>query len=333
MVEMPKDGWVVAVCTSPDKGDRKTPVEIAEMVADHGIDGDAHAGAWHRQISLLAASDIQEMRERGLDLAPGAFGENLVVDDVDLHRLGIGTTMAIGDSEIEITQIGKVCHSRCAIYFQTGDCIMPRDGIFARVTGSGPVRPGALVRVIGEVTRSTLQVGCVTVSDRAAAGEAGDTAGPAVADLVRQAWDAHLAWMGVVPDEEETIIDRLRNLAGRGLDLVITVGGTGCAHRDRTPEATLSVIDREIPGLAEAMRLTSAEITPHAWLQRGVCGILGSTVVVNLPGSRKAAVENLESILIPLQHAVDHVRGCANHPESDRERGTAKSLNPPAVRD
>jgi len=257
----------------------------------------------------------------------------LVVDDMDLHCLGIGTTMAVGDGEIQITQIGKVCHSRCAIYFQTGDCIMPRDGVFARVVRSGTVRPGAAVRVLNEVARSAVQAGIVTVSDRAAAGEAGDTAGPAVANLVSEFLDAHVAWSGVVPDEERSIADRLENLAGRGLDLVVTAGGTGCAHRDRTPEATRAVIDREIPGLAEAMRLASAAITPHAWLQRGVCGILGSTVVVNLPGSRKAAVENLAAILDPLRHAVDHVRGRATHPESDRERGTAKSSNLSVLRD
>ncbi len=124
---------------------------------------------------------------------------------------------------------------------------------------------------------------------------------------------------------------RLGDLAGRGLDLVVTVGGTGCAHRDRTPEATRSVIDRFIPGLAEAMRLASAGITPHAWLQRGVCGILGSTVVINLPGSRKAAVENLTTILEPLRHAVDHVRGRATHPESDRERGGGENRGLPVV--
>lgn len=315
-------GSVRAVCVSAQKGETKAEVGGAMLVSGHGIEGDAHAGSWHRQVSLLAQSDVDIMRERGLDLEPGAFGENLVVDGVDLRRLGIGSKIEVGEGVLEITQIGKACHSRCAIYFQTGDCIMPRDGVFARVLEGGQVRPGSAVRVVKEVPRSALQVAVMTVSDSAAAGTAGDTAGPAVADLLVQRLGAHVAWTGVVPDEEERIADCLVELAERGLDLVATAGGTGCAARDRTPEATRAVIEREIPGLAEAMRAASSEITPHAWLQRGVCGIRRSTVIVNLPGSRKAAVENLEVVLPVLPHAIQLLRGDTAHPESARERET-----------
>ena len=317
------EGRVVAVCTSPDKGDTKTAVDRAELIANHGIEGDAHAGPWHRQVSLLAEGDIDGMRERGLDLEPGDFGENLVVDGLDLDRLGIGSTIRVGDGELEITQIGKMCHSRCAIYYQAGDCIMPRAGVFAMVVAGGTVRPGSEVSVIHRVGRDTVMAGVITVSDSVSAGTAVDTAGPAVGELLIEALQAHVAWSGVVPDEEDEIARRIVDLAERGIDLVVTAGGTGCALRDRTPEATRTVIDREIPGLAEAMRLASSKITSHAWLQRGLCGILGSTVVINLPGSRKAAVENLEVIVEVLRHAIQLLRGHTAHPETDAERAGA----------
>lgn len=313
-------GTVIAVCVAPAKGERKRAVDRALLVADHGLDGDAHAGPWHRQVSLLAVSDIEDMRARGLELAHGDFGENLVVEGCGLGTLGIGSRLAVAEAELELTQIGKTCHSRCAIYFQTGDCIMPRDGVFARVVRGGEVWPGASIRVPHSVPRSVIQTAVVTVSDSAAAGAAHDTAGPAVAELIEAGLGGHVASTLVVPDEQDQIAARLVDLSDRGLDIVVTTGGTGCAARDRTPEATLSVIDREVPGLAEAMRAASSGITRNAWLQRGVCGIRGATLIVNLPGSRKAAIENLEAVLPVLEHAVELLRGETRHHEHDDER-------------
>lgn len=319
------DGSVIAVCVAPCKGERKRAVERARLVEDHGLDGDAHAGPWHRQVSLLALSDIDDMRDRGLELEPGDFGENLVVDGCGLERLGIGSRVAIADAELEITQIGKACHSRCAIYHQTGDCIMPRAGVFARVVRGGEVEPGAPMRVLQAVHRAVIQAAVVTVSDSAAAGIARDTSGPAVAELLETGLGSRVASTAIVPDEQDQIAARLVDLSDRGLDIVVTTGGTGCAARDRTPEATLSVIHRDVPGLAEAMRAASAETTPNAWLQRGVCGIRGTTLIVNLPGSRRAATENLEVILPVLEHAVELLRGQTRHRDHDNERRSAAS--------
>jgi molybdenum cofactor synthesis domain-containing protein len=314
------DGTVLAVCVAASKGEQKRTVDRVLAVTDHGLEGDAHAGDWHRQVSLLAADDIDEMRDRGLDLEPGDFGENLVVDGLELHSLGIGSRLEVADAELEITQIGKACHSRCAIYNQAGDCIMPRNGVFTSVRRSGELIPGSAVRVVHRVPRTAMQAAVVTVSDSGAAGEARDTAGPAVAELLSAEIGANIAWTGIEPDEQELLAQRLVELSDRGLDLVVTAGGTGCAERDRTPEATRSVIDREVPGLAEAMRQASAEITPRAWLQRGVAGIRRSTLIVNLPGSRKAATENLAAILDVLPHAIDLLHGNTHHHEHDHER-------------
>ncbi len=320
------DGALRFVCTSRRKGTVKQAVKAARAVADHGIEGDAHAGGRHRQISLLGEHDIDTMRAMGLELEPGAFGENLIVRGTDLDGLGIGSRLRIGKVELEVTQIGKVCHSRCAIYHRTGDCIMPRAGVFARVLCGGELTPGAAVALLHRVPRDATQAAVLTVSDSCAAGTAEDTAGPAVASLIVDRLSAHLGWTGVAADSYEGLICRLKDLCDRRLDLVVTTGGTGCAARDVTPEATRAVIEREVPGLAEAMRAASLEITPHALLQRGVAGIRGTSLIVNLPGSRKAAVENLEVILPALAHAVQLLRGDTAHPEDPRRASTEAGL-------
>jgi len=135
-------GNVVAVCISSSKGERKTPVAAVELREEHGIVGDAHAGPWHRQVSLLARESIDKMRALGLDVTTGDFAENLTTEGVDLLALPIGTRLSVGNAELEITQIGKECHTRCAIYHQAGDCVMPKEGIFARVLRGGMVKPG-----------------------------------------------------------------------------------------------------------------------------------------------------------------------------------------------
>ena len=135
-------GKVVAVCISSSKGERKTPVAAVELREEHGIVGDAHAGPWHRQVSLLARESIDKMRALGLDVTTGDFAENLTTEGVDLLALPIGTRLSVGAAELEVTQIGKECHTRCAIYYQAGDCVMPKEGIFARVLRGGIVRPG-----------------------------------------------------------------------------------------------------------------------------------------------------------------------------------------------
>jgi MOSC domain-containing protein YiiM len=143
-------GQVVSVNVSETTGVRKTPVDGAEVLEDRGLDGDAHAGDWHRQVSLLAQESIDSMVELGLDVGPGDFAENLTTRGIELVSLPIGTVLQIGsDIEMEVSQIGKECHSKCAIYYQAGDCVMPREGIFATVRHGGRVEPGDPVTVVG----------------------------------------------------------------------------------------------------------------------------------------------------------------------------------------
>jgi MOSC domain-containing protein YiiM len=141
------NGTIVAVCISENKGERKKQVPAVKLKEDHGIVGDAHAGPWHRQVSLLALESIQKMQALGLSVDAGDFAENITTRGIDLPSLPVGERLTLGDTLLEVTQIGKECHTRCAIYYQAGDCVMPKEGIFARVIEGGVVKPGDPVRV------------------------------------------------------------------------------------------------------------------------------------------------------------------------------------------
>lgn len=133
---------VEAVCISEKKGERKVPVAAAVLRENHGIVGDAHAGDWHRQVSLLAEESIDKMRALGLDVTAGDFAENITTSGIELVSLPIGSRLQIGETLLEVTQIGKECHTRCAIFYQAGDCVMPKEGIFAKVITGGIIKPG-----------------------------------------------------------------------------------------------------------------------------------------------------------------------------------------------
>jgi len=141
-------GRIKAISISKDRGTRKYNVPAAELEVDFGIEGDAHRGNWHRQVSLLAQESIKKMRAKGAKVAAGDFAENITTEGIDLQSLTIGSKLRVGpDAELEITQFGKECHSDCEIFQQIGDCIMPREGVFAKVTMPGRVEPGDSIEV------------------------------------------------------------------------------------------------------------------------------------------------------------------------------------------
>jgi molybdenum cofactor synthesis domain-containing protein len=263
-------------------------------------------------VSLLSAEEAAEWRERLPGLKPGAFAENVLISGLDFDQLGLGSRLRLGSEvEVAITQIGKECHGhRCTVFERMGECLMPRRGLFARVLRGGEARIGDSVEVLEAVPRRVVQAVVLTISDRCSRGEAADTAGPATAHLLRDRLGAHVFAAEVIPDEQLQIEERLRHYCdGHSIDLVLTVGGTGFAPRDVTPEATRAVVERPTPGLDEAMRAASLSKTPHAMLSRGTSGIRKKTLIVNLPGSERAAVENLEAILPALPHGIEKLRG------------------------
>ncbi|MDH7479379.1 MAG: molybdopterin-binding protein [Syntrophomonadaceae bacterium] len=298
-------GRIVAVCISRNKGERKTNVGRGRLVVDHGLEGDAHAGPWHRQVSLLAMESIQKMKEMGLSVGPGDFAENLTTEGIDLFSLPLGTRLRIGDrASGQVTQIGKECHHRCAIYYQAGDCIMPREGIFIKVIGGGEVKVGDQIEVL-----PAFRVGIITCSDRGSRGEREDASGALLHEMVKEI-GGMVSDYAIVPDERELIIEKLIDMVDyKRLDLVLTTGGTGFSPRDITPEATQAVLQRLAPGISEAMRAESMRITPMGMLSRGVAGIRRGSLIINLPGSAKAASECFRAIAPALPHALEVLRG------------------------
>ena len=303
-------GIVKAICISEKKGTQKHRVEEAVFMEDYGIENDAHAGKWHRQVSLLSYDKIEDFKKRGADVIDGAFGENLVVEGFDFRNLPVGTIFRCGDVILEMTQIGKQCHSHCEIYKIMGECIMPKEGVFTKVIQGGIIRTGDEMTIIGE--RSRFKTAVLTLSDKGAAGEREDKSGPLIREIIEKE-NYLVVDQRVLPDEQKTIEETLIHLCDRlKVDLILTTGGTGFSLRDRTPEATMAVADRMAPGIAEAIRAYSMQITNRAMLSRGVSALRGQTLIINLPGSPKAVKESLDCILPALPHGLEILKGSAS---------------------
>ncbi|MDR1278324.1 MAG: MOSC domain-containing protein [Treponema sp.] len=308
-------GIVRAICRSAERGTAKYAVSEGEFIPAHGLRGDAHAGNWPRQVSLLSLEKINEFRSRGAEAGDGAFGENLVVEGIDLAKLPLGSLLRCGGVILEISQIGKECHKHCAIFNQVGDCIMPREGVFAKVVRGGIIKTGD--EIFAEPP--PYRIAIITASDRGAGGMREDTSGPLIREIAEKAGYRVESYI-LLPDEQKLLETEMKRIADQGLaDLILTTGGTGFSPRDRTPEATLAVAERLAPGIAEAMRAHSLGFTGRAMLSRGAAVIRGKTLIVNLPGSPRGVRENLEYIIDELKHGLDILTGrdgnCGGLPE------------------
>ena len=274
-------GKILAICTSPKRGTVKTEVPEATLTPEWGIETDAHGGNWHRQVSLLSAEKIENFRKK-IWVDYGAFGENLVVEGFDFRNLPVTSRVQVGEVVLEMTQIGKECHNDCVIKQQTGECIMPHEGVFARVLHGGTLHVGDEMILLPREDKS----------------------GPLIVEMLTAAGYKVEETM-ILPDEAKALKAQLIRLAdGRQVNLILTTGGTGFSPRDITPEATYAVATRSAPGIAEAMRYHSLSITPRGMLSRAASVLRGKTLIVNLPGSPKAVQENLEYILPSLEHGV-----------------------------
>ncbi|MGM9583447.1 MAG: molybdopterin-binding protein [Phascolarctobacterium sp.] len=342
-------GKIVALCISQARGTVKHAVQQVKLIKGYGIEGDAHAGHWHRQVSLLSAEQVRAFNERIAasnaqilerdrtansigDTAnlieeaknenkanstakliepaiEGTFGENILVGGIDLRKLPVGTNLKAGEVVLKLSQIGKECHSHCQIFQRVGDCIMPREGVFATVEQGGVLTPGIEITAEMPKADAQLRAAVITLSDKGSLGQRVDTAGPRAAELLAQA-GYDIVEQVLLPDVQAKIECELKRLAdSRQVDLIITTGGTGMAPRDVTPEATLAVATRLVPGIAEAIRAGSLAITKRAMLSRGVSVLRNSTLIVNLPGSKKAVEEALEIVLPTLEHGIRLAKG------------------------
>ena len=293
---------VVSVNTAPSKGEKKSPTDHITLIAGQGVEADAHFGG-DRQVSLLAEESIDKGRAAGMELNPGDFGENLTVEGIDLLSMGIGRRLQVGETILQISEIGKVCHEPCNIGKRLGDCIMPREGVFAKVLRGGRISPG------DSIEPTALKVGAVlTSSDRCSRGEREDESGPVLIHLLGEL-GVVLADYSVLPDDERTLSDKLTFLADRcAVDVILTTGGTGFSVRDRMPEATIAVLGSPASGISEALRHEGMSHTPHACLSRGVSGLRGRTLIINLPGSRRAVEEGSAFLQTILTHALEVIR-------------------------
>lgn len=298
-------GKIFSINLSEKKGTVKQPVESAGVIEGFGLEGDAHGGDWHRQVSLL---DIESIREAGRgknDIKPGDFAENITTEGLDLKTVNAGDILKAGNCVLEITQIGKECHSACEIKKKIGDCIMPKQGVFARILQGGEIKAGDAVEILPEIRAAVL-----TLSDKGYRGEREDISGETIRNMIKRIGCRTVKYE-VLPDETERIKETLISwsLPCEGIDVIFTTGGTGFSKRDVTPEATADILDRLIPGFSEAMRMEGYKNNPRAILSRGVCGIKNQTVIVNLPGSVKGVREGLDVLLEVLPHAIGILRG------------------------
>lgn len=302
-------GKIEAICMSSVRGVQKRPVTEGKLIAHWGLEGDAHGGHWHRQISLLSWERIQDFRKKGANVAYGDFGENLVVSGFDFSALPVGTLLRSGEVLLEMTQIGKACHNHCAIYQAVGDCIMPREGVFARVLTGGILHSGDTMDIEERKGKRPYQAAVITLSDKGSQGLRVDESGPAITNRLKSAGYEVVEEI-LLPDGIEGLKKELCRLADqRQVDLVLTTGGTGFSPRDLTPEATLAVATRQVPGIAEAVRAASMAITPRAMLSRAVSVIRGKSLIINLPGSPQACRECMDVFMAVIPHGLDILRG------------------------
>ena len=294
-------GKVIATCISEAKGTQKKNVHTVNLIEDFGIEGDAHAGKWHRQVSLLSWDKIEDFRKKGADIDDGAFGENLVVEGIDFRSLPVGTKLKCNDVILEMTQIGKECHHGCVIFQTMGDCIMPREGVFTKVLKGGVISEGDEMEILSGLFR----VAIITSSDSGFAGTREDQSGPVIERMMKDA-GYEVTEMVLLPDDKDKLMAKMAQICDENTaDLILTTGGTGFSPRDIMPEATKKVSERDVPGIPEAMRYYSLQITGRAMLTRAAAGIRKRTLIVNMPGSPKAVRECLEYILPHLAHGLE----------------------------
>jgi molybdenum cofactor synthesis domain-containing protein len=303
-------GKIDSINISVAKGTEKTEIPSC-IVTMKGIEGDAHAGLWHRQISVLDKSSIDNFsNEKDIELSPGAFGENLVIDGIDLKKVSVLDRFITGEVELEVTQIGKKCHGdACSIFRRTGECIMPKTGLFTRVIKEGSINKGQSV----ELVERKLKFHIITLSDRAFSGEYPDESGPMIEKMVQEHF-SNLRWhlqieKSIIPDEPELLKTMLIKDREDQVDFVITTGGTGIGPRDITPEVVLSLADMTIPGIMDHIRLVYGKDHPSALISRSVAAVMGKTIVFTLPGSVKAVREYTQELQKNFEHLILMLHG------------------------
>lgn len=305
---------IVSVNISDKKGTIKNPVKEI-VLSDCGVDGDAHAGTLNREVSLLGVESIRKMEPVvGRKLNYGEFAENITTEGFLLYKMKPLDRLKSGKVELEVTQIGKKCHGEnCEIFRQTGDCVMPKEGIFCRVLSGGRLSADSTL----DYEPRSIRCRIITLSDRASRREYEDRSGPLIAQLTaaffREKGRPSEFENILIPDDAGLLTETMNNCLGKNPDIIITTGGTGIGARDITPDVVRPMLDKEIPGIMELIRVKYGSLNPNALVSRSFAGVTGKTLVYGLPGSPKAIKEYLDEILKTVEHSLLMLHGIDMH--------------------
>jgi molybdopterin adenylyltransferase len=303
---------IVSLNISEEKGTIKIPKEKV-LVNEFGIIGDAHAGRWHRQVSMLAEEDIEKFSLENMDgkkFVPGEFAENITTHGFDFAKVSLLDHFTIGNAELEVTQIGKKCHGDgCSIFVEVGKCVMPKAGIFSRVLNGGEISTGDVI----EYRPRNLKIKIITLSDRASSGEYEDMSGPKIKELLQEyfsdkRWHTQYLY-SLIQDDEKILENELQKSVDENIDIIFTTGGTGIGPRDITPDIIEKFADKIIPGIMEHIRLKYSEKIPSSVLSRSIAAVKGQTLIFALPGSVKAVQDYINEITKILEHSILMLHG------------------------
>lgn len=296
---------ILSVNVSEKKGTIKVPVDKIIFTKD-GIENDAHSGNWHRQVSLLGKESFEKMEPAaGRTFIYGEFAENITTEGFPVYQMKPLDRLISGEILLEVTQIGKKCHGKnCAIFKETGDCVMPKEGIFCRVLNGGELKAGDIL----EYHPKIMKINIITLSDRASSGIYQDKSGPllrSLCELFFSDMDRKVVFENsVIADEDATLRDLLHRSIDQKDDFIFTTGGTGIGPRDITPDVVKGVIDKEIPGIMEMIRVKYGMQFPNALMSRSIAGVAGKTMIYSLPGSPKAVKEYMDEIFKTVEHSI-----------------------------
>ncbi len=306
---------VVSVNTSTKKGVVKSPVEFIDLYSS-GVRGDAHAStAGIRQVSMLAKESIDRFsKESAKQFRYGDFAENITTEGFELYMTHPLDRFICGDVVLEVTQIGKKCHGGfCAIFREVGNCVMPKEGIFARVLNPGIIKPGDALVYQQKVYFTMV----ITLSDRASQGIYEDKSGPAIEQKLeqyfKQNYMKYCIKSSIIADNPYQLKELLLLAKQENVDFIFTTGGTGIGPRDITPEVIKPLLDKEIPGIMDNIRFKYGQDKPNALISRSIAGVMGNSLVFALPGSVRAVNEYITEIEGSLKHMAYMLHGLDTH--------------------
>ncbi len=305
---------IISINISPKKGTAKKPVHQA-LFTSKGILEDAHAGTVNRQVSMLAIESIHKFEKvLGRPIVPGEFAENITTEGMEIYKTKPLDKFVGCNIEFEVTQIGKKCHGdSCAIFNEVGSCIMPREGIFVRVLKEGKLAESNTMLYHPKVFNCCV----ITLSDRASVNEYEDESGKLINEMLQQYFISnqrrYKIQTNLISDDSQQLEKIIQTQISNKTDIIITTGGTGIGKRDITIETLKPLLQKEMPGIMEFIRMKYGAEKPNALLSRSVAGVSNESLIYAIPGSPKAVKEYMTEILKSLEHTIYMLHGLDIH--------------------